>query len=56
MWETVQKLKELVLAHEKIIGVHDLILHNYGQVGLWEAVMWKCGATLILLRYMKLWT
>ena len=28
--ETVQKLKELVLAHEKIIGVHDLILHNYG--------------------------
>lgn len=28
--EMVQKLKELVLAHEKIIGVHDLILHNYG--------------------------
>ena len=24
------ELKELVLAHEKIIGVHDLILHNYG--------------------------
>ena len=28
--ETVQQLKTLVLSHDKIEGIHDLILHNYG--------------------------
>ena len=26
----VKEIKELVLSHEGIIGVHDLIIHNYG--------------------------
>lgn len=28
--EFVHKIKELVLAHEKILGIHDLIVHDYG--------------------------
>ena len=28
--EVVQQLKELIFSHESIIGIHDLILHNYG--------------------------
>ena len=29
--ETVTKLEELVLSHENIIGIHDLVLHGYGH-------------------------
>lgn len=28
--EFVQKIRDLVLNHPKIIGIHDLIVHNYG--------------------------
>ncbi len=28
--ETVQQLKELVLRHKEIEGIHDLMIHNYG--------------------------
>ncbi len=28
--ELVRRIKELVLDHEEIVGVHDLIVHNYG--------------------------
>ncbi len=28
--ETVKRIREIILAHEKIIDVHDLIIHNYG--------------------------
>lgn len=28
--ETVQKLEEKILSYEKVTGIHDLILHNYG--------------------------
>ncbi len=29
--ETVKKLEKLVLSHENIIGIHDLVLHGYGH-------------------------
>lgn len=29
--ETVEKLEKLVLSHENIIGIHDLVLHGYGH-------------------------
>ena len=28
--ETVKKLEEKILSYEKVTGIHDLILHNYG--------------------------
>ncbi len=28
--ETIEEIKEIVLAHPQILGVHDLIVHNYG--------------------------
>ena len=28
--ELVQKLRELVLSHEGILGIHDLLIHDYG--------------------------
>ena len=28
--EFVQRVKELVMAHDKIIGIHDLVVHDYG--------------------------
>lgn len=28
--ETVDKITELVLSHEKVLGVHDLLVHDYG--------------------------
>lgn len=28
--ELVEKLNELVLSHEKVLGVHDLLIHDYG--------------------------
>ncbi len=28
--ETVQSIKKLILAHTKVLNVHDLIIHNYG--------------------------
>lgn len=37
--ETVQQLKTLVLSHDKIEGIHDLILHNYGPGRTMAAAM-----------------
>ena len=28
--KTVENVKNIILAHEQIIGIHDLIIHNYG--------------------------
>ncbi len=28
--ETVDKITELVLSHEKVLGIHDLLVHDYG--------------------------
>ena len=28
--ETINKIKEIVLAHNEILGMHDLIIHDYG--------------------------
>lgn len=28
--ELVQQLQKLILSHDKIVGIHDLMLHNYG--------------------------
>ena len=28
--ELVQAIEELVLSHSEVIGVHDLVVHNYG--------------------------
>jgi divalent metal cation (Fe/Co/Zn/Cd) transporter len=28
--ETVEKLEKKILSYEKVVGIHDLILHNYG--------------------------
>lgn len=28
--ETLQKIKEIVVSKDKLIGVHDIIIHNYG--------------------------
>ncbi len=28
--ETVEEIKEVVLSHPQILGIHDLIVHNYG--------------------------
>lgn len=28
--EFVQKIKDIVMAHQKVIGLHDLVVHNYG--------------------------
>lgn len=28
--EFVQKIKTLVMSHEKVIGIHDLVVHDYG--------------------------
>ncbi len=28
--QLVQKIQELVLSHEKVLGVHDLLVHDYG--------------------------
>ena len=29
-WDLIKELKECVLSYEYIVGVHDLIVHNYG--------------------------
>lgn len=28
--ETVRQLTELILAHERVLGIHDLLIHDYG--------------------------
>lgn len=28
--ETIDKITELVLSHEKVLGIHDLLVHDYG--------------------------
>lgn len=28
--ETVEKITELVLSHDKVLGIHDLLVHDYG--------------------------
>ena len=38
----VRQLKELVMEDEHIIGIHDLIVHNYGPGRVFVTFMQKC--------------
>lgn len=36
--ELVKEIEETVLLHENILGVHDLVIHNYGPTGLFMSL------------------
>src|SRR5699024_5855003 len=36
--ELVAKISNLVLSHEKILGIHDLLVHDYGPVQCFATV------------------
>ena len=39
--EFVQKIDQIVMAHEEICGIHDLIVHDYGPEDRWYHCMRK---------------
>ena len=36
--ELVKEIEDTVLSHENILGVHDLVIHNYGPTGLFMSL------------------
>ncbi len=49
--ELVREIEELVLSHEDVLGIHDLIIHDYGpgrfMISLHAEVSSKCDLLLI---------
>lgn len=42
----IQQLSELILSHDKILGIHDLLVHDYGPGRCYASVHAEVSATL----------
>lgn len=47
--ELVKEIKETVMSHENILGVHDLVIHNYGPTGLFMSLHAEVDAGMDLI-------
>lgn len=47
--EMVKEIEETVISHENVLGVHDLVIHNYGPTGLFMSLHAEVDARLDLI-------
>ncbi|MBO4912501.1 MAG: cation transporter [Butyrivibrio sp.] len=47
--ELVKEIEETVMSHENILGVHDLVIHNYGPTGLFMSLHAEVDAGMDLI-------
>ena len=47
--ELVKEIEDTVNSHEEILGVHDLVIHNYGPTGLFMSLHAEVDASLSLI-------
>jgi len=47
--EFVKEIEQTVLSHENILGVHDLVVHNYGPTGLFMSLHAEVDASMDLI-------
>ncbi|MFR6588632.1 MAG: hypothetical protein ACLUSL_13250 [Ruminococcus sp.] len=51
--EVTQKLREMVLESPQILGLHDLMIHDYGPLNMIGSCQWRCAAMPIWWRCTK---
>ncbi len=47
--EMVKEIEQTVISHENVLGVHDLVIHNYGPTGLFMSLHAEVDARLDLI-------